>query len=99
MPEFLVIPNEFEEQRLLKNYDMTKEQIKKDVAVVRDWMSSQSNLPKFPESKNGKYDFVFVTVVIFFFYFFTGLQNKRIIRLRLDSSKILNVFKCVGICR
>lgn len=54
MPEYLVIPNEYEERRLFKSYDLTSEQIKIDVAVVREWMSSQPHLPKFPESKNGK---------------------------------------------
>lgn len=55
MPEYLVIPNEDEEERLFKHYDMTKEQVKKDVAIVRKWMSTQPNLPEFPASKNGSY--------------------------------------------
>lgn len=76
MSEFLVIPNEFEEQRLLKNYDLTKEQIQKDVLVVRDWMSSQPHLPKFPESKNGKYIIVFI-LCVYFLKTFTRLQNKQ----------------------
>lgn len=53
MPEFLVIPNEHEEIRLLKDYGMTKEQIKTDVSNVRKWMQSQPHLPEFPESKIG----------------------------------------------
>lgn len=53
MSEYLVIPNEVEEDRLFKHYNMTKEQVKKDVAIVRKWMLTQPNLPVFPESKNG----------------------------------------------
>lgn len=57
MPEYLAIPNEQEVDRLFKAYDMTKEQVKRDVAVVRKWMSSQPHLPEFPESKNGNYSY------------------------------------------
>lgn len=64
MSEFLVIPNEFEEQRLFESYALTKDQIKKDVAVVRDWMSLQPHLPKFPESKNGKYNNIYITTIL-----------------------------------
>jgi len=55
MPEYHVIPNEEEVKRLQKEYGLTKDQITKDVAMVRSWMLTQSHLPKFPESKNGNY--------------------------------------------
>lgn len=55
MQEYLVIPNVQEENRLFNDYDMTKEQVKRDVAIVRKWMLTQPHLPEFPESKNGNY--------------------------------------------
>jgi hypothetical protein len=55
MPEFLVIPNKYEETRLFKDYNMNKEQIKDDVSNIRKWIISQPHLPEFPESKNGKF--------------------------------------------
>lgn len=55
MPEYHVIPNEEEVKRLKKEYGLTKDQITKDVATVRNWMLTQPHLPKFPESKNGNY--------------------------------------------
>lgn len=56
MPEYYVIPNESEVNRLTKEYGLIKEQVNKDVATVRNWMVTQPNLPKFPESKNGNYN-------------------------------------------
>lgn len=53
MPEYLVIPNDYEVDKLLKEYDMTKEEVKSDVAIVRKWMLSQPHLPVLPDSKNG----------------------------------------------
>lgn len=53
MPEYLVIPNEQEVDNLLIEYNMTHENIKSDVAIVRKWMLSQPHLPVLPESKNG----------------------------------------------
>jgi len=55
MPEYHVIPNEYEVSRLMKEYGLSKQQVKKDVATVRNWMLTQPHLPKFPESKNGNY--------------------------------------------
>lgn len=55
MSEYLVIPNEDEEERLFKQYNMTKERVKKDVAIVKKWMLTQPHLPEFPESKNSNY--------------------------------------------
>lgn len=57
MPEYLVIPNEQEADKLLKEYDMTNENIKSDVAIVRKWMLTQPHLPVLPESKNGNITF------------------------------------------
>uniref|UniRef100_A0A2S2QXJ0 Alpha-tocopherol transfer protein-like n=1 Tax=Sipha flava TaxID=143950 RepID=A0A2S2QXJ0_9HEMI len=57
MPEFLVIPNKYEETRLFKDYNMNKEQIKVDVSNIRKWIISQPHLPEFPESKNDEINF------------------------------------------
>lgn len=54
MVDSLVLPNEHEENRLFVKYNMTNAQVKRDVAVIRQWMLTCSNLPKFPESKNGR---------------------------------------------
>jgi len=50
-----VIPNEDEVKKLYKEYGMTEDQVKRDVARVRKWMLSQPHLPVFPESKNSNY--------------------------------------------
>lgn len=55
MTERLIIPKECEVDRIFKDYNMTKEQVKQDVANIRKWMQSQPYLPEFPESKNGNY--------------------------------------------
>lgn len=55
MTELLVIPNEREEARVFKEYGMTEEQVKTDVAAIRQWMLLQPYLPEFPDSKNGNY--------------------------------------------
>jgi len=57
MPEYYVIPNEDGVKKIMKEYGLSKDQIDKDVATVRDWMLTQPHLPKFPESKNGNYLF------------------------------------------
>lgn len=53
MSDYLVIPNESEENRLFKEYGMTKDQVQKDVAYVKKWMMTQPHLPEIPESKDG----------------------------------------------
>lgn len=54
MADYLDLPNELEVNRLFVDYNMTSTQIKKDIAIIRKWMLTRSNLPEFPESKNGK---------------------------------------------
>lgn len=66
MPEYLVVPNEQQIERLFKEYGMTNEQVKRDVAIVRKWMLSQPHLPEFPESKNGNF-FFFIGILLTMF--------------------------------
>lgn len=53
MNNCIVLSNEFDENSLFKEYNMTNTQVKKDVAIIRKWMLTQQNLPELPESKNG----------------------------------------------
>jgi len=57
MSEFLVIPNEDEVKRLYNEYNMTPDQIKTNVDLIRKWISLQPHLPVFPESKNDEINF------------------------------------------
>ncbi|XP_050435849.1 alpha-tocopherol transfer protein-like [Adelges cooleyi] len=57
MSELLILPNSQEVANLYHEYDMNQSQVKRDVANIRKWMTTQPHLPEFPESKNDEINF------------------------------------------
>lgn len=54
-------------RKLYDEYNMTAEGVHKDVADIRQWMSTQSHFPRIPPSKDGMYcDLLWLRILLIF---------------------------------
>lgn len=62
-----ILPDPEAVRKLMVEYNMTPQSVRRDVAHIRQWMEKQPHLPRIPSSKDG-IKFYFQSIIFNYFH-------------------------------